>query len=459
MSPGRGRPPKYVEDPITKKPVVGLSKHKTHGFFYNTHWKTEKVKMHNFGTDKNAAIFAFRQWEQKRGKDPRTLLPLEEGEVRTVLDRNPDQLSFKVEWDKKQIGRRTRATARNIEIGYDVPESAIWAKARELILQDIVEARKKLNLPIEINGSVLPQKSLSLEKLGQIYFQRKRDSGITELHIKQSTAYWKEFIAIAGVNTVRDITIQSVDLYQQKIKERAKKKKWSGSSVNNRFSLVKSVFRGAVRYLQSQAEIDDTTNAGLYLNRLEGVKKSKSKPRLIPREDYRKLLDAETNPTYRALLLLGLNCGMKTANLTLVRKSHIDLGKGTLEMERPKTGVIRVAMLWSRTAKALLEMQQLVPNSTDYLFVNDNKPLTRPAIAGWFRRRRKALGISDKVKFEHLRDSAQTVPVELGSSNPTEIALLLGHLLPGQTNNYLSRRPSMTKAAVKAIEQYYFGKE
>ena len=67
MSPGRGRPPKYVEDPITKKPVVGLSEHKTNGFFYNTHWKTEKVKMHNFGSDKNAAIFAFRQWEQKRG--------------------------------------------------------------------------------------------------------------------------------------------------------------------------------------------------------------------------------------------------------------------------------------------------------------------------------------------------------------------------------------------------------
>jgi len=55
-----------------------------------------------------------------------------------------------------------------------IPESYIYAKARELILYDIVEARKKLNLPIELKGTFKTEKSITLDDLGVLYFEKRR---------------------------------------------------------------------------------------------------------------------------------------------------------------------------------------------------------------------------------------------------------------------------------------------
>ena len=413
MSPRRGRPPKYCEDPQTGQPVVGLSKHKVHGFYYNTHFKTENVKMHNFGTDRNVAIFEFRLWMSRRGREETIGINIEdmEQEVAEVTEKDGEYY----------FGRKD----------FGISESLFWRKARQLILQDIHAARKKLNLPIEIVGSVKLTKSVSLERIGDLFFQRKELSGKTKRYLRESKVYWKEFISYSGARRARDVTIEAVDTYQDRIREIANRKKWKGSSINNRFSLVKGVFKAALKYLQNHAEIDEVKNVRDYLNRLEGVKKSKFEPQPVSKEDYRRFLDNERSPTYKALLLVALNCAMRQANLVEIRKKHIDLKRKVLQMPRPKTGVIRSAVLWDRTVLAIREMQKSVPNRTDHLFISEKGgPLSRKTVEDWFRRRRTQLGISKKVKFEQLRDSASTIPIWAGVAKPHEITVLLGHLLP-----------------------------
>ena len=79
----------------------------------------------------------------------------------------------------------------------------------------------------------------------------------------------------------------SVDT-QDRIKEIARRRNWKGSSINNRFSLVKGVFKAVLRYLQNHAEIEEVKNVRDYLNRFEGVKKSKFEPQPMSRKDYSK---------------------------------------------------------------------------------------------------------------------------------------------------------------------------
>ena len=138
----------------------------------------------------------------------------------------------------------------------------------------------------------------------------------------------------------------------------------------------------------------------------------------------------------------------------------MDLENKTLQMPRPKTGIIRVACLWDRTRKAIEEMLGSVDNRTDYLFLNEtNRPLRRASINEWWVQRRRTLDIDESVKFEHIRDATQTTPVENDPTSFDEVRLIMGHAVAGIANRYLERRPNMVRKACRAIEDYYFPKE
>ena len=67
--------------------------------------------------------------------------------------------------------------------------------------------------------------------------------------------------------------------------------------------------------------------------------------------------------------------------------------------------------------------------------------------------------IDEGVKFEHIRDATQTIPMEDDPRCLDEVRLIMGHTVAGIANSYLERRPNMVRKACRTIEQYYFGKK
>jgi integrase len=55
----------------------------------------------------------------------------------------------------------------------------------------------------------------------------------------------------------------------------------------------------------------------------------------------------------RAMILLGINCGLGNTDCARLQRRHIDLENGWLDYPRPKTGIARRCKLWPETATAL----------------------------------------------------------------------------------------------------------
>lgn len=74
--------------------------------------------------------------------------------------------------------------------------------------------------------------------------------------------------------------------------------------------------------------------------------------RMFEREEIRKILEA-AGVQMRAMVLLGLNCGMGNTDVASLPMEALDLERGLLEFPRTKTAIPRRATLWPETVAAL----------------------------------------------------------------------------------------------------------
>jgi integrase len=80
--------------------------------------------------------------------------------------------------------------------------------------------------------------------------------------------------------------------------------------------------------------------------------------RLFSAEQLRTILDAATAPL-KALVYLGLNCGLGNTDLSELTTAYIDLENRWLDFPRIKTSVQRRSYLWTETVEAVREAMKL----------------------------------------------------------------------------------------------------
>ena len=83
--------------------------------------------------------------------------------------------------------------------------------------------------------------------------------------------------------------------------------------------------------------------------------------RIATGEEIDRLLE-RSQPAFKAMILLGVNCGLGPADLGRLRWNMIDLTQRRLNFPRPKTGAPRVGFLWKKTIDALLRVRTLRHN-------------------------------------------------------------------------------------------------
>jgi integrase len=77
-------------------------------------------------------------------------------------------------------------------------------------------------------------------------------------------------------------------------------------------------------------------------------------PKLLTAEEVRRMIDAAGLPL-KAMLLLGINCGMGNSDCGNVPLTAVDLQSGWINYPRPKTGIARRCALWPETVEAIRE--------------------------------------------------------------------------------------------------------
>ena len=171
--------------------------------------------------------------------------------------------------------------------------------------------------------------------------------------------------------------------------------------------------------------------------------------RMFEPPEIKKLLGA-AGVQMKAMILLGVNCGMGNTDVAALTWSVIHLKKGIVELPRPKTGIARRAVLWPETSAALTTVRKELAKRKrdkelrDLVFVTKygkpwvrvdapgsrsegkNKAVVKDSVAMEFGKVATAAGLErDGRGFYALRHTFRTIADEVGDRRAVD--LVMGH--------------------------------
>ncbi|MCK4624766.1 MAG: tyrosine-type recombinase/integrase [Phycisphaerae bacterium] len=297
-----------------------------------------------------------------------------------------------------------------------------------------------------------PEPSLTLREVGDLYFNRHKS--LSHEWKRKVKRMWKEFLRSVDAKTVRNITADHISHYHDKVYDVFNKGK-SPTWAAQRFGAVKTIFSHALTRGKDQEQLQRVLTL---CKMLVPPAKNGVDPQPFTPEHFKKLLAAvESEPMWKAIFLLSLNAALYPSEVAVVRKKELDLDGGTLVMDRGKTGIPRVAVLWPRTVEAIRRYQSERSHHCEYVFVSrTGSPYDANHIGRNFRRRREIAGLPESVEFAHIRDGAFTAAYNGKGVEEKHAKVLAGHR-SGMTDHYVKRNPQTVAAACRAIEEVYFG--
>jgi integrase len=173
------------------------------------------------------------------------------------------------------------------------------------------------------------------------------------------------------------------------------------------------------------------------------------------------------NPTLRAMILLGVNCGLGNHDCALLPLTALDLDAGWVNFPRPKTGIARRCPLWPETVVALREALAVRPEprqdeARELVFVTTRgRPWLSRGIANPIsvavRNLMKAIAIHDEgIGFYTLRHVFRTIAD--AARDPVAIDLIMGHSDPSMGGHYRERvEDSRLRAVADHVRTWLFG--
>jgi integrase len=221
-------------------------------------------------------------------------------------------------------------------------------------------------------------------------------------------------------------------------------------SVGNHIRRVKSFLNWAKRE-KLIADLPELKKPSLRVLRLE--REERGSKMFEPAEI--QLLLKHSGPQMRAMILLGLNCGLGNTDIAELRPPNLQ--DAWLIFPRHKTGIKRRAPLWVETCKALAAITSASDSASEYVFTTKlGNPWTPKGngcpISSRFAKLCKDLDIYKKGRgFNSFRHCCQTIGEESGDYAATDV--ILGHI-PKSNDMAAIYRERMSDERLKNVTEH-----
>jgi excisionase family DNA binding protein len=183
--------------------------------------------------------------------------------------------------------------------------------------------------------------------------------------------------------------------------------------------------------------------------RVKRFPENTSKERILREDEKKKFLEA-CAPHLRPIVLTALNTGMRRAEILSLRWDQVDLGKGTIRMERTKSGKTRVIPINSLLFSEL-KILKGQNGQSEYVFLGPKTKNPIKNVKTAFKAACRRSGIKG-LRFHDLRHTAASKMVEAGIDLVT-VSKILGHSTIQMTMRYAHPTPENMRRAVETLAQ------
>jgi integrase len=166
----------------------------------------------------------------------------------------------------------------------------------------------------------------------------------------------------------------------------------------------------------------------------------------------------------RAMILLGVNCGLGNADCAKLTFAHIDLERGWLNYPRPKTGVPRRCKLWPETVASIREALATRPKPASaadagLVFISRKRGGVYPSfVSHLFVTLTKRVGVNGHRGFYTLRHTFRT-EADASRDQPA-IDHIMGHAKSDMASLYRERIDDERLVAVaNHVRTWLYGAE
>jgi len=169
--------------------------------------------------------------------------------------------------------------------------------------------------------------------------------------------------------------------------------------------------------------------------------------KMFEADEIRRMLEKAPTPNLRAMILLGVNCGLGNSDCGKLPVAAIDLDRGWIDFARPKTGIARRCPLWPETSQALRDVLVARKEPKDradagLLFVtlkgqSYHKSDDRNPISAEMRKLLNSLGVNGARNFYSLRHTFRTIADE--SKDQPAVDHVMGHAPRGNDMSAIYR--------------------